>query len=75
MSTKVEGTSDARFAHLLKRALFELRLAADIARADSYEPHVRALLEGARGNLRRVLRLADQSEVGNQESNADERRT
>jgi hypothetical protein len=57
VSTKV--SPDARFLKLVRRALFELRLAADIARADSYEPQVRALVEGARGNLRRVLRLAE----------------
>jgi hypothetical protein len=74
MSAKPGPASDARFTHLLKRALFELRLAGDIARADSYEPQVLALLEGAKGNLRRPLRRADQSAVGSQESGVRRRR-
>jgi hypothetical protein len=74
VSTKASCKPDARFVQLLKRALFELRLAGDIARADDYEPQVRALLEGAKGNLRRCLRLADQSGVGSKESVNDERR-
>lgn len=49
------ATPDARFITLIKRAAFELRLAADIARTDDYEPQLRAMVEGARGNLRRVL--------------------
>ena len=72
MSTK--GTPDARFTCLLKRALFELRLAGDIARAEGYDLQLRALVEGAKGNLRRLLRLADQSAVGSQEATGDERR-
>ncbi len=50
-------TPNARLVTLIKRAAFELRLAADIARTDGYEPQLRALVEGARGTLRRVLRL------------------
>jgi hypothetical protein len=64
---------DARFVALIKRAAFELRLAADIARAGDYELQMCALVEGARGNLRRVLRLAgtpaaEESEASGQES-------
>ena len=73
MSTKAEGTPDARFVHLLKRALFELRLAGDIARAEGYDLQLRALVEGAKGNLRRLLRRADQSAVGSQESGGEGR--
>lgn len=68
MSTKVVNTPDARFLKLIRRALFELRLAGDIARADSYEPQVRALVEGARGNLRRVLNLEEPAKGQESES-------
>jgi hypothetical protein len=61
--SKTESTPDARFTHLVKRALFELRLAGDIARADAYDPNVRALIAGARSNLRRVLQLAGPASV------------
>lgn len=62
MSAGSNNSTDARFAHLVRRALFELRLAKEIAVADGYDPQVRALLEGARGNLRRALRLAAPAE-------------
>ena len=69
--------SDARFRQLVKRAAFELRLAADIARTDGYEPQMRALVEGARCNLRRVLEpagptKAQSSKTGSKESEVDE---
>lgn len=57
MSTNASGAADARFIALVKRAAFELRLATDIARVEGYELQARALVEGARGNLRRVLGL------------------
>lgn len=62
MSTE-STTPDARFVTLIKRAAFELRLAADIARTGEYEPQLRALVEGARGNLRRVLGRAGSADA------------
>jgi len=70
VSAKPHGKPDARFVKLIKRAAFELRLAGEIAEADGYEPQLRALLEGARGNLRRILRRVDSSAIGNQQSGA-----
>ena len=78
MSAGSKNSADARFVHLLKRASFELRLAADIASFENFEPQVRALIAGARGNLRRALRLAEpatgqESGVRSQEPVNDER--
>lgn len=67
---------DARFVTLIKRAAFELRLAGDIARTGGYEPQLRALVEGARGNLLRVLSFAaggPESGVRSQELDDDGR--
>lgn len=69
--SKEHTAPDARFTALVKRAAFELRLAADIARTDGYEPQLRALVEGARGNLRRVLGFA--GAAGKQETIGDGR--
>lgn len=55
MSAKADSKMDARLAALLKRASFELRLAADLAAFESDDLQLRALVEGARGNLRRCL--------------------
>ena len=63
MSGNATGKPDARIVTLIKRAAFELRLAADIARHEGYEPTVGALFEGARGNLRRCLRRVEGAEA------------
>ncbi len=49
------ATARTRFRQLLKRALFELRLAAELARSEEFEPRAVALVEGAKRNLRACL--------------------
>lgn len=76
MANTEPAAPDARFVTLIKRAAFELRLAADIARTDGYEPQLKALVEGARGNLRRALSFAagdPESGVRSQESDGNGR--
>lgn len=48
----------ARFRQLVERALFELRLAGDIARAEGYGPGLTRGVEAARGSLRTALEEA-----------------
>jgi hypothetical protein len=62
--SKTESTTDARFRTLLKRASFELRLAADLAAFENFDPSLRALIAGARGNLRRALSRVGGPAVG-----------
>jgi hypothetical protein len=45
----------ARFRQLVERALFELRLASDVARAEGFGPDVTASVEDAKRNLRACL--------------------
>jgi hypothetical protein len=49
----------ARFQQLVSRALFELRLAGDLARAEGYDPGVTALVEQSKRNLRACLDKAE----------------
>jgi hypothetical protein len=49
----------ARFRQLISRALFELKLATDVARAEGYAPGVTSLVEQAKGNLHACLNKAE----------------
>jgi hypothetical protein len=72
MTVAARNTPDARIVTLIKRASFELRLAADLTAFENYGPGLRALLEGARGNLRRCLNRLGQQAVDEQVT-SDER--
>ena len=54
MSSKVTP-GVARFRTLVSRALFELRMAADVARAEGMEPGLTASVESSRRSLRACL--------------------
>jgi hypothetical protein len=55
----------SRFRQLVDRALFELRLASDVARTEGFRPDVTAPVEASKKNLHLCLdRLAGQAEVG-----------
>ena len=45
----------ARFRELIERAMFELRMAGDVAKAEGFAPAVLPLLEGSSTALRRCL--------------------
>lgn len=49
----------ARFRQLVERALFELRLAADVARAEGYGRDVTSPVEESKRNLRACLELLE----------------
>ncbi len=53
-----------RFRVLVTRALFELKLAAALAQAEGLAPQVRALVAGARDNLRRCLNQTERAADG-----------
>lgn len=53
----------ARFRQLVNRALFELRMAGDVARAEGFWQDVSALVEGSKRNLRTCLDRDEPSEL------------
>jgi len=55
MKKKKSTPGASRFRQLIERALFELRLAADVARAEGFDSETMALVEGSKRNLRACL--------------------